>query len=209
MITGNPVRQDLFNVKHKREEALSYFKLDPSKRTILIIGGSGGARTINESIGEGLHKFDPARVQLLWQTGKNYYKETLQRVENVKGNNFHVFEFISRMDLAYAAADIVISRAGASSVSEICNLGMACILVPSPNVAEDHQTKNAMALVEKKAAVIVKDAEARLVLVDKTISLLANESELEELKKQSGTLAHYDSANLIAKEVLKLAKYKL
>ncbi|MDI1356270.1 MAG: undecaprenyldiphospho-muramoylpentapeptide beta-N-acetylglucosaminyltransferase [bacterium] len=209
LITGNPVRQDLNEVKHKREEALSYFKLDPSRKTVLIIGGSGGARTINESIGEGLEKFEANQVQLIWQTGKNYYQSTLDKTKNLKDGHFHVFEFISRMDLAYAAADIVISRAGASSVSELCNLGMACILVPSPNVAEDHQTKNAMALVNKKAAIIVSDAESRTMLANRTLDLLSNEREQAMLKNNSSAMAHHNSANLIAREVLKLAKYTL
>lgn len=209
ILTGNPVRQDLKDVKGKREEALNFFKLDRSKKTVLVIGGSGGARTINESIGAGLQKFELNNVQLIWQTGRVYYQSTLESTKEHKGKNIFVFEFISRMDLAYAAADIVISRAGASSVSELANLGMASILVPSPNVAEDHQTKNAMALVSKNAALIVKDSYARNDLVEQTISLIYDDARQQVLKKNIELLAHHDSANVIAKEVLKLAGYTL
>jgi UDP-N-acetylglucosamine--N-acetylmuramyl-(pentapeptide) pyrophosphoryl-undecaprenol N-acetylglucosamine transferase len=209
ILTGNPVRQDLNEVKFKKEEGISFFKLDRSKKTVLVIGGSGGARTINESITENLQKFELNNIQLIWQTGRAYYASTLVKTADYKGSNIFIFEFISRMDLAYAVADVVISRAGASSVSELCNLGIASVLVPSPNVAEDHQTKNAMALVNKNAALLVKDVNARKDLVDETIRLIFDEPLQHKLQENIKKLALYDSANRIAKEALKLAKYQI
>jgi UDP-N-acetylglucosamine--N-acetylmuramyl-(pentapeptide) pyrophosphoryl-undecaprenol N-acetylglucosamine transferase len=208
IMTGNPVRQDLKEVKSRRDEAIVFFKLDRTRKTVLVIGGSGGARTINEAIGEGLQKFELNNLQLIWQTGKHYFASVQAKTAGYKGGNVFVFEFISRMDLAYAAADIVISRAGASSVSELCNLGMASILVPSPNVAEDHQTKNAMALVSKNAALLVKDADAMTQLVDRTIELSFDLKAQEALRANIQKMAHEDSARIIAMEVLKLGGYK-
>jgi UDP-N-acetylglucosamine--N-acetylmuramyl-(pentapeptide) pyrophosphoryl-undecaprenol N-acetylglucosamine transferase len=206
ILTGNPIRQDLKNLDEKKDEAFQYFGLNKSKKTILIIGGSLGARTINEAIEKGLEKFLAQDVQLIWQTGKSFYKQASESGNKLNTPNFLVFDFVSRMDLAYAIANVVISRAGASSVSELCNLGLPCILVPSPNVAEDHQTKNAMALVEKNAAVLVKDFEAHQSLVIKTIELLASEKTLNDLRVNIKTLAFPDSAMVIANEVIKLAK---
>ncbi|MGZ3883374.1 MAG: UDP-N-acetylglucosamine--N-acetylmuramyl-(pentapeptide) pyrophosphoryl-undecaprenol N-acetylglucosamine transferase, partial [Bacteroidia bacterium] len=207
MLTGNPVRQDINSIKQKREEALRFFTLDPDKKTILIIGGSLGARTINEAMDAGLEKLKEAGVQILWQTGKTYFPQARKNVNPYHKEHLFAFDFISRMDLAYAAADIVVSRAGASSVSELCNIEMPCILVPSPNVAEDHQTKNAMALVSKRAAVLVKDAEAKDKLVAEAISLVKNPARQSELSRNISTMAFHDSASVIAAEVLKLAKY--
>ena len=209
ILTGNPVRQDLGNLKGKREEAFEFFHLDKNKKTILVIGGSLGARTINEAIGGGLNKINQNDFQLIWQTGKTYYTKAFEQCKNSGASGLLAFEFITRMDLAYAAADIVISRAGASSVSELCNLALPCILVPSPNVAEDHQTKNAMALVDKDAAILVKDAEAHQTLVDSLIALVGNKEKKQQLSKNISTLAFQNSANTIAKEVLKLANYPL
>ena len=209
LLTGNPVRQDLIDVKQHREEALNFFKLSPNKKIILVIGGSLGARTINESMGAGLQKLADNNIQLIWQTGKTYYATAIQQAEKFSNDNIYALEFISRMDLAYAAADIVISRAGASSVSELCNLGMPSILVPSPNVAEDHQTKNAMALVNKQATLLVKDNEARSVLINTAISLISNTSQQVTLTNNISQMAFQNSANVIAMEVLKLANYTL
>lgn len=209
ILTGNPVRQDLKNIASKRTEALTYFKLDQHKKTILVIGGSLGARTINEAMGAGLQALAEKNIQLIWQTGKGYFATAKKQTEPYAQNNIFAFDFISRMDLAYAAADIVISRAGASSVSELCNLGLASILVPSPNVSEDHQTKNAMALVNKEAAVLVKDQEAGVKLIAGAVDLLGNEEKIKQLSKNISQMAFYDSANVIAKEVLKLANYSL
>lgn len=207
LLTGNPVRQDLVSVSQKRNEALSFFKLDPSKKTLLIIGGSLGARSINEAVGAGLEKLSHNNIQVVWQTGKTYYDTARQQVALFSDKNIYALEFISRMDLAYAAADIVISRAGASSVSELCNLGMPCILVPSPNVAEDHQTKNAMALVNKNAAVLVKDSHAAEKLISEAVVLVNDQGMQVTLRNNISGLAFYNSANVIAKEVLKLAGY--
>ncbi|MBL7916779.1 MAG: undecaprenyldiphospho-muramoylpentapeptide beta-N-acetylglucosaminyltransferase, partial [Bacteroidia bacterium] len=155
IFSGNPVRQDIVNVDAKRKEAQDFFKLSSSKKTVLIIGGSLGARTINLAINEGLKKFAENNLQLIWQTGISFAPTAIESCNKFTDKGIFAFDFIQKMDLAYAAADIVISRAGASSVSELCNTNKACILVPSPNVAEDHQTKNAMALVNKNAAILV------------------------------------------------------
>jgi len=209
ILTGNPVRQDLKEVRSKREEALSFFKLNPDKKTILVIGGSLGARTINESMGAGLEKLVEKNIQLIWQTGKSYYSTAMEQTKTFGNKNIYALDFISRMDLAYAAADIVISRAGASSVSELCNIGIPSILVPSPNVAEDHQTKNAMALVNKDATVLVKDDDARKTLIKAAIELIGDKSKQVTLSNNISKMAFHDSANVIANEVLKLADYRI
>jgi UDP-N-acetylglucosamine--N-acetylmuramyl-(pentapeptide) pyrophosphoryl-undecaprenol N-acetylglucosamine transferase len=207
MLTGNPVRQDISNLESKREEALQFFKLDAQRKTVLVIGGSLGARTINEAIGAGLELLKQAGIQLIWQTGKTYSETARQQTASYNTNNLYAFDFIQRMDLAYAAADVVISRAGASSVSELCNSNKACILVPSPNVAEDHQTKNAMALVNKQAAILVKDTEATQHLVPQVIELVNSPQKQALLKTNIKPLAYLNSAQVIAQEVLKLANY--
>jgi UDP-N-acetylglucosamine--N-acetylmuramyl-(pentapeptide) pyrophosphoryl-undecaprenol N-acetylglucosamine transferase len=207
LLTGNPVRQDLKEVRTRREEAHAFFRLDPAKKTVLVIGGSLGARTINESLNEGLDKFAADNIQVIWQTGKSYHPVAQSRAAAFPGKQIYALDFISRMDLAYAAADIVISRAGASSVSELCNLGMPCILVPSPNVAEDHQTRNAMALVSKDAAILVKDQEARQLLTDQAIALCHDTARQVSLSNNISKMAYHDSAAVIAGEVLKLAGY--
>jgi UDP-N-acetylglucosamine--N-acetylmuramyl-(pentapeptide) pyrophosphoryl-undecaprenol N-acetylglucosamine transferase len=207
LLTGNPVRQDLKDLDNLRPEALSYFNLSPEKKTVLVIGGSQGARTINESIGGSLKTFSQNNIQLIWQTGKTYFTQAQRQARDFSGRNIFAFDFISRMDLAYAAADVVVSRAGASSVSELCNLGLPGILVPSPNVAEDHQTKNAMALVKKDAAILVKDGEASRRLVETAIDLINDANRQQLLSTNIRKMAFPDSANVIAKEVLKLAGY--
>jgi UDP-N-acetylglucosamine--N-acetylmuramyl-(pentapeptide) pyrophosphoryl-undecaprenol N-acetylglucosamine transferase len=206
VFSGNPVRQDIANVQTKRKEALEFFKLDPNKKTVLVIGGSLGARTINLAMAEGLEELAKNNLQLIWQTGKNYFETGKERTASFVSKNIYAFDFIQRMDLAYAAADIVVSRAGASSVSELCNTGKPSILVPSPNVAEDHQTKNAMALVNKNAAILVTDADAASKLIQKTIELAGNSGLQKELSEKISTLAIYNSTEIIAKEVLKLLK---
>lgn len=209
LLTGNPVRQDINNVQQYRDEALNFFKLDPGKKTLLVIGGSLGAKVINESIGAGLSKLAASNVQLIWQTGKGYYSIANQQAAPYGDQHIYALDFISRMDLAYAAADIVISRAGASSVSELCNIGMPCILVPSPNVAEDHQTKNAMALVNKEAALLVKDQDAGRDLVKVALDLITDTSQQVTLTNNISKMAFHNSANVIAMEVLKLANYSV
>ena len=205
VLTGNPVRQDLFSIQPKTEEAYGFFRLDPSKRTILVVGGSLGARTINQSIIAGLNKLAKAEdVQVIWQTGKFYIKDARKATECHKTSGLLVTDFVSRMDLAYSIADLVISRAGASSISELCLLAKPVILVPSPNVAEDHQTQNALALVRKDAAVMIKDVDAKDQLIDTALALINNDSELKKLIENILKLAEKDSADRIAKEILKL-----
>ncbi|MBA2613766.1 MAG: undecaprenyldiphospho-muramoylpentapeptide beta-N-acetylglucosaminyltransferase [Bacteroidetes bacterium] len=207
MLTGNPVRQDISNIEEKRNEAFTFFKLDPNKRTILVIGGSLGAKAINEAIGGGLQKFADNNIQLVWQTGKIYFETAKQQTKEFESKNIIAVDFISRMDLAYAFADVVISRAGAGAISELCIVQKPCLLVPLPTAAEDHQTKNAMALVNKNAAILVKDIEATKVLVDRAIQLVNNTTEQQQLKTNMKQLAFLNSANIIANEVLKLAGY--
>lgn len=210
ILTGNPVRQGLLNHSKTREEAIAIFGLDPSKRTILILGGSLGARTINQCLMENLDKVKSSGIQFIWQTGKIYIEEAKAAVAKAgELPMLHVTDFISDMATAYCAADLVISRAGAGSISEFCLLQKPVILVPSPNVAEDHQTKNALALVNKNAALYVKDMEAKELLLDKAIEAVKQPDLLKNLSKNITELAFTDSANIIAKEVIKLAeKYK-
>lgn len=209
ILTGNPVRQTLQG--GTKAEAAEYFHMDANKPTLLIIGGSLGARTINESIAAGLNTLLDAGLQVIWQTGKTYFDKCKQAVEALnlteqQKENIRCTDFLSRMDLAYAMADLVISRAGASSISEICLLGKASILVPSPNVAEDHQTHNAMALVNKEAAVLVKDMDAKDKLIATATETIANADLLNKLSTNVLKLAQTDSARRIAEEVIKIAK---
>lgn len=207
ILTGNPVRQGLRNHTMTREEAITSFGLDPDKRTILILGGSLGARTINQCLMGNLDKIKTSGVQFIWQTGKIYIEEARAAVAQAgELPMLHVTDFISDMATAYSAADLVISRAGAGSISEFCLLQKPVILVPSPNVAEDHQTKNALALVNKNAALYVKDADAKEQLLDKAIEAVNQPELLKNLSKNIAELAFTDSANVIAKEVIKLAK---
>lgn len=189
VITGNPVRKDILSVRDKADQGKAHFGFDQSIKTLLIIGGSLGARTINESILAGIEKLIDAGVQVIWQTGKIYYEVVNGQLGKYDKRKLRVFDFLREMDLAYAAADVVISRSGALAVSELCIAHKPCILVPSPNVAEDHQTKNAMALVEKDAAVIVPDREARTKLVDEALKLLFDESRARKLSENIGLLA--------------------
>ena len=210
ILTGNPVRQGLRNHQLSRGESIRFFNLDPSKKTILILGGSLGARTINQCLMSNLDKVKASGVQFIWQTGKIYIDEARESVAKFgKLPMLHVTDFISDMATAYSAADLLISRAGAGSISEFCLLQKPVILVPSPNVSEDHQTKNALALVNKNAALYVKDAEAKDTLLDKAIEAVNQPELLKNLSKNIAELAFTDSANVIAKEVIKLAeKYK-
>ncbi len=208
-LTGNPVRQNLLDATITHDDAVRVFGLDPSKKTILIVGGSLGARTLNESMLQAWDTLGESGVQLIWQTGKYYYEHITGQLRGRELKNVHVCDFISSMDAAYAASDLVISRAGAGSISEFCLLGKAVILVPSPNVAEDHQTKNALALVNKGAALYVKDADACAELVPLALSTIRDEGKLAQLRKNILTLAYHNSAEVIADEVIALArKYK-
>ena len=204
VLTGNPVRQDLFAIAPKTDEAYQFFGLDPKKRTILVVGGSLGARTLNQSMIAGLEKISKTDVQVIWQTGKFYIDSARKAAESYVSPALVVTDFVSRMDLAYSIADLVVSRAGASSISELCLLAKPVILVPSPNVAEDHQTQNALALVRKDAAVMIKDMDAMEQLVDSALKLIEDESELTKLSKNILKLAEKDSADRIAVEVMKL-----
>ena len=207
LLTGNPVRQDLLNESLSREECAAAFGLNPSKPTILLIGGSLGARTMNESVIRNLSRIAASPVQFIWQTG-SYYKKEIEQLIDVKGKpgNLVVTDFISRMDQAYRLADLVISRAGAGSISELCLLGKPCILVPSPNVAEDHQTKNALALVNREAALLVRDAEAPEKLIPLALETVADTDMLRQLSQNISAMALRDSARIIAEEVIKLAE---
>ena len=206
IMTGNPVRQNLLDNKVTKEKARESFGLAPDKRTVLIVGGSLGARTVNESVLAHLDEIRQSNVQLIWQTGKYYSQsiaETLSQIDEVP--NMKVMDFISSMDNAYAAADIVVSRAGASSISELCLLGKPCILVPSPNVAEDHQTKNAQALSTKGAAIFIADKDAREQLIGTALKTVADDVKLASLSENVKKLAFHNSADVIAEEVYKLA----
>ena len=206
ILTGNPVRQALLDTTITREEAIKTFGLDPAKKTILLVGGSLGARTINESVLQHLDLVKGTDVQFIWQTGKYYSAEIAKRLEGQNIPNLVVTDFITDMGAAYKAADLVISRAGASSISEFCLIGKPVILVPSPNVAEDHQTKNALALANRDAAIYVKDAEAPTTLLELAVKTVNDEKKLKSLSENVLKLALPDSANIIAKEVIKLAK---
>ena len=207
--TGNPVRQALLETTISHDEAVRSFGLDPQKKTILLVGGSLGARTINESVLQHLDMVSNSDVQFVWQTGKYYHASIMEQLKQQgQPKNLVVTDFISDMGAAYKAADLVISRAGASSISEFCLIGKPVILVPSPNVAEDHQTKNAMALVNVDAALYVKDAEAPDKLLELAITTVNDEQKLNTLSKNVLKLALPDSADIIADEVIKLAKWK-
>ena len=205
VVTGNPVRDGLVLDPAKREEAFQFFDLDPSKRTILMTGGSLGARTLNEAMLASIERFVENDIQVLWQTGGFYYEEMLRRIEGIKLNGVKMFDFLREMDKAYAVADIVVARAGALSIAELELTAKATILIPSPNVAEDHQTKNAMALVEGQAAVMIKDSNAVERLAEEVISLLENTGRIKELETRIAALAQPEAARKIANEVIKLA----
>ncbi|RSK33862.1 undecaprenyldiphospho-muramoylpentapeptide beta-N-acetylglucosaminyltransferase [Hymenobacter metallilatus] len=202
VLTGNPVRTEIAD--GQRAEALGFFGLDASRPVLLVIGGSLGARTLNQATAAALPRLQAAGVQLLWQTGKTYYPEAAKQAAPFAAANLHALEFVRRMDLAYAAADVVISRAGALSVSELCLTGKPSILVPSPNVAEDHQTKNALALTQQDAALLVRDAEAGSQLYDTALALLQNPARQQQLAANIRLLAHPQATATIVDELLKL-----
>lgn len=211
VLTGNPTRRDMVSTDGKEAEGYAFYGFDASKKTVLIIGGSLGARTLNESVVANLEKLKESGVQVLWQCGKLYHDKLQEELKGtVVGSdnypNIKMVQFITRMDLAYAIADVVISRAGAISVSELCLVKKPTILVPSPNVAEDHQTKNAMALVEKDAAVLVKDLEAKEKMVDEVLRLISDVSRCESLKKNIALLGKPDATASIVDELEKLIK---
>ncbi len=206
VFSGNPIRQDITGVSEKRNEAFDFFKLDKNKKAILVVGGSLGAKGINEAMGEGLKQLADENIQLVWQTGKNYFETAKQQCAPFESKNIKAVDFITRMDLAYAFADIVISRAGAGAISELCAVKKPSIFVPLPTAAEDHQTKNAMSLVIKNAALLVRDVDAKKDLVRKAVELIKDEPLQKELTEKIGTMAIHNSVEIIANEVLKLLK---
>ena len=202
--TGNPIRKESVAIAGKQTEALEFFKLSALKKTILVIGGSLGARTLNNSVLDGLDKIIMADVQLVWQTGKVYYKGIMEKVGTGYHPNMVLTEFLNRMDLAYAVADVIISRAGAGTIAELCVVKKPVILVPSPNVAEDHQTKNAMALVKENAAAYIADRDAEAQLIDHALALLSDPELQKRLSTNIGKLAMPDADEVIAHEVLEM-----
>ena len=202
--TGNPIRKESVAIAGKRVEALESLKLYADKKTILVTGGSLGARTLNNSIMAGLDKIIAADVQVVWQTGKFYYKSIIEKLGEDYNPNIRIMEFVNRMDMAYAGADVIISRAGAGTIAELCVIKKPVILVPSPNVAEDHQTKNALALVHDNAAIFIADKDAETTLVYKAIQLLNDTDEKKILSNNIGKLALPDADEVIAKEVMKI-----
>ena len=208
ILNGNPVRQDIQNIESKRSEAFDYFNLEKDKAVILCLGGSLGAKTINQSIAANFDRIISGNVQFIWQSGSHYFADAKKLVENKNYQNIKLYDFISRMDLAYAAADIIISRAGAGSISELCIVGKPVILVPSPNVAEDHQTKNAKALELKNAALLIKDSEASEKLINIALELVNNKERCKMLSENIKKMAIHNSAENIAIEILKIVKTK-
>lgn len=208
VLCGNPVRADILNLEGKKAEAAVFFNLQPDRKTILITGGSLGAGTINESIKKGLNKLTERGLQVIWQCGRNYFPIAKELKPEYEPKGVRILEFISRMDLAYALADVVVSRAGAIALAELCVATKPCILVPSPNVAEDHQTHNAMALVRNDAAILVKDTEAKDTLATKIIELAQDEKLAQKLSENIKKNVFTGAAERIAREVITAAGTK-
>ena len=207
VLTGNPVRQDLQDIKPNLTEAFKFFNLSQGNniKTLLVVGGSLGARTINESIGNNLDLLIRKKIQVIWQTGKYYYERALEEASQYNSKNIHVYPFINRMDYDYSVADAIISRAGAGTISELCIVGKPVILVPSPNVAEDHQTKNALALVKNNAALMISDKEAPDTLVPQVIRLFEQDDQQVRLRINIKKMALPNADEDICNEVLKIA----
>jgi UDP-N-acetylglucosamine--N-acetylmuramyl-(pentapeptide) pyrophosphoryl-undecaprenol N-acetylglucosamine transferase len=201
-ISGNPVREAIVNSNITREEGIRFFHLDPSKKTVLVVGGSLGAKSINEAIHAGIKEFKAADIQLIWQTGKLFKDTAIEAVKNAKG--IYTNDFISRMEYAYAAADVVISRAGAMSIAELAVVSKPVIFVPYPFAAEDHQTENASKLVSKGAGILVKDSEAKNILVNTVIELIKNEPKQEDMKRNIAATAITNADQIVAAEVLRI-----
>ena len=206
ILTGNPVRKEVVEIKGKRKEAIKFFNLDPQKQTLLIVGGSLGAQSVNMAILQNLDQLLQLGIQIIWQTGKTNFKEISEATKGYESKGVHVKEFIYKMDLGYAAASMVISRAGAIAVSELSIVAKPTILVPFPYAAEDHQTKNAMSLVEKGAAILVKDANVNSGLLEEITNLTKNPEVGTELMLNIQKMGKPDAANQIANEVLSLIK---
>jgi UDP-N-acetylglucosamine--N-acetylmuramyl-(pentapeptide) pyrophosphoryl-undecaprenol N-acetylglucosamine transferase len=206
VLTGNPVRSEMVRIEGKREEAFSYYGLDAQKPTILVIGGSLGARTLNQAMMNHYDLLKEKNVQVLWQSGKLYFEGLKEQLTGKEAQGIKLVQFIDRMDLAYAMADVIISRAGAISVSELCLIGKPVVLVPSPNVAEDHQTHNAMALVKKDAAILVKDVDAKDALLPEALELLANDEKKTTLSHAITGLAKPEATSHIVNELENIAR---
>lgn len=200
-LTGNPVRKDIIDLQNKRDKALRHFGFNNTDRTLLILGGSGGAKTINESVLAGLDQLTGSNVQLIWQTGKVYYESVKAQIADKDLKKVRLFDFLKEMDLAYAAAHVVVSRAGAISISELCLAKKPAVLVPSPNVAEDHQTKNALALVKQEAACMITDQDARANLTKEVLALLSDHSRCANLSERIGKLGRPNAAQDIVMEL--------
>ncbi len=206
ILTGNPVREDMVVTHGKRDDAARFFNVAAGKPVLVVVGGSQGARSINIAVASHLNEIADAGIQLVWQCGKNYIEQARMAIANLKNSSGIVaFDFINRMDYAYALADVIISRAGASTVSELCIVGVPAILVPLPTAAEDHQTHNCKALVEKKAAILIKDADAGSLLVQEAIRLMSDTSERLMLSNNIKALAIHNAAKTIAGEVIRLS----
>lgn len=208
LLTGNPIRRESVTIEGKRAEALDFFELDQHKKTILVLGGSLGARTLNESVVASLDSLSKEDVQVIWQCGSFYIDKLRIELEGKLPANVKMMAFLQQMDYAYAAADLIISRAGAGTISELCVVGKPVILVPSPNVAEDHQTKNAMALVNRQAARLVKDVEATKNLIPTALDLFKNEEQVLQLSENIKALGKLDADVQIAEQVYELANKK-
>lgn len=204
MFTGNPVRKDIIDLEAKREKALLQFAFDTNTKTLLILGGSLGARTINESVLANIDKLIDAKVQVIWQTGRMYYEDVKAQVSNKDLRKIRIHDFLKQMDLAYAASDVVISRAGALAISELCLAKRPSILVPSPNVAEDHQTKNAMSLVNEQAALMIKDVDAGAELIDAALKLMYDEQQCQKFAENIAKLGKPYATEEIVNEIEKL-----
>ena len=204
MFTGNPVRKDIIDLEAKREKALMSFAFDTNAKTLLIIGGSLGAKTINESVLGDIDKLIDSKVQVIWQTGKSYFESVKAQIASKDLRKIRIHDFLKQMDLAYAASDVVVSRAGALAISELCLAKRPAILVPSPNVAEDHQTKNAMALVNEQAAIMIKDAQANSTLINEALKLMHDEASCKKLAANIYKLAKPEATKQIVDEIEKL-----
>lgn len=205
-LTGNPVRKEVVDIAGKKPRAMEFFGLREGKPTILVVGGSLGARTINEAIEENLNAFIENDIQLIWQTGKGYYQKAQASLKNLKYDGIKAFDFITEMDMAYAAANMVVSRAGAIAISELCAVQKPIILVPSPFVAEDHQTKNALALVNYNAAILVKDVEQKQNLMPEILRIIKSEEEQQKLIRNISSLAKDNATDAIVAVALTLIK---
>jgi len=204
--TGNPVRMEMVKIEGKRKEGLQYFGLKKDRKTVLVVGGSLGARTINQAMIESAVALENEGIQVIWQTGKFYYEDIVTNTKEWPIPNIKITQFIDRMDLAYAVADVVVSRAGAMSISELCLVKKPSILVPSPNVSEDHQTKNAMALVKNKAAILLEDKSCKEALLTTILELLNNDSRLEQLSSNIAEMADEKATEDIVNQVIALIK---